>query len=498
MKLFTIGDSVSQGFMSGAAARSDLSFSTFLARAMGLQDHRFPRWQAGGHPTNLENVMRRLFRRYGANIRGLEWITVLHTINDVLDEAEDYYERGAGAENVPYPGGLESFHNVSVRGFDVADSWLVTPRLCREEIQIANRRNGGDGYLKGPNASFYRTALAVLNPSRDPRFDDHSQLKWLEHHATGEGVENVVLWLGANNALGTVIGLDINRTPGDPTRRPVALDHRARVERGWNLWHPDDFAAEYRELLDRVNGIMQRNARPDWRVFVGTVPAVTIAPLAKGIGAQMKVNGSTYFKYYTYFPFEEAFARETGIHLTFDDAVYIDDCISRYNATINNLVAEKNAGSNVPHYFVVDVAVQLSRLAWKRNNGRPTYQFPPEFDALYPPVNTKYYHADSRGRLKQGGIFGIDGIHPTAIGQGLIAHEFMLSMRAAGVPEFQNGAKLNWDTIFASDSLYQDPIPLMGEIYEHETLARHLLRLIRLFNEKRRLTGSMLVAGGEI
>ena len=31
MKLFTIGDSVSQGFMSLAAARTDLSYSTLLA-----------------------------------------------------------------------------------------------------------------------------------------------------------------------------------------------------------------------------------------------------------------------------------------------------------------------------------------------------------------------------------------------------------------------------------------------------------------------------------
>ena len=36
MRLFTIGESVTQGFMSGAAAETRLSFSTLLAEAMGL------------------------------------------------------------------------------------------------------------------------------------------------------------------------------------------------------------------------------------------------------------------------------------------------------------------------------------------------------------------------------------------------------------------------------------------------------------------------------
>ena len=61
----------------------------------------------------------------------------------------------------------------------------------------------------------YRVALKVLNPSLDPSFDRFSQLDWLQHHASGEGVDNVLLWLGANNALGTVIALKIKPTPPD-------------------------------------------------------------------------------------------------------------------------------------------------------------------------------------------------------------------------------------------------------------------------------------------
>ena len=100
MKLFTIGDSISQGFMSLAAARTELSFSTLLARCLdvmpGTDDYPIPLWGAGGLPLNIENLLRVLQRKYGSDIRGpLEWPVALATINEYLDEVEDFYERRA-------------------------------------------------------------------------------------------------------------------------------------------------------------------------------------------------------------------------------------------------------------------------------------------------------------------------------------------------------------------------------------------------------------------
>src|SRR5918998_1794371 len=105
MRLFTIGDSVSQGFMSAAAARTDLTYSTLIARSMDLklnEEYRYPNWEFEGLPLNLERAFRHLVERYGSNIRGPEWLTVLQTLNNVLDEVEDYYERGLGAADKPY------------------------------------------------------------------------------------------------------------------------------------------------------------------------------------------------------------------------------------------------------------------------------------------------------------------------------------------------------------------------------------------------------------
>jgi hypothetical protein len=78
MKLFTIGDSISQGFMSGAAARTNLAYSTLIAGCMGLEDgYEYPRWAAGGLPINLEIILRRLEKQYGDNVNPLEWALAL-------------------------------------------------------------------------------------------------------------------------------------------------------------------------------------------------------------------------------------------------------------------------------------------------------------------------------------------------------------------------------------------------------------------------------------
>ncbi|MCY1081117.1 hypothetical protein [Archangium lansingense] len=480
MKLFTIGDSISQGFRSLAAARTDQSYSTLIARVLRADPYRYPSWPHGGLPVDLELLMRRLESRYGSDIGGFEWTTVLQTINGVLDEAEDYYERGEGNEHRPYPSDDRFWHNTAFWGATVADAWQVTPAVCKQSILAA--KNNQDEFLGPPNAAFYRTALKVLNPQLDPALDGISQLGWLEQHAQdkNEGVENLLLWLGANNALETVLRLRIQQTPNNPSNRPYRLGYFERKAFGWNLWHPNDFAEEYEQLLSEVERIMARNTQKNWRVFVGTVPEVTIAPVAKGVGETFKIDGSTYYKYYTYFPFEEEFALTTKYQLTTQEALHVDRCIHQYNDTIKSLVKAANARAGQQRFFVVDLCKALHDIAWKRNDGQPQYQYPSYFDFIYPKVDSKYYHADETGRLRQGGLASLDGVHPTAIGQGLIAWEILKVMRAAGVQVHGvpiNPDALDWRAIFAGDSLYSSPIRIMKELYQHPRLAEMLVKL---------------------
>ena len=112
---------------------------------------------------------------------------------------------------------------------------------------------------------------------------DFSTISWLEHHCRNSGVENIILWLGANNALGTVLDLKIKFTDGFG-----AILGKTREERlKYNLWHPNDFKMEYETLLEKTIAALSHNKHSEWHCFVGTIPLVTIAPLAKGIGEEL-------------------------------------------------------------------------------------------------------------------------------------------------------------------------------------------------------------------
>lgn len=491
MRLFTVGDSLSQGFMSGAGARTDLAHPTLIARAMGMNpgmhnhdqgiDYYFPEWKNGGIPANMEVIFRRLNDRYGSRIKGLNWLTTLHHLNRVLDESEDYYEREEGRAENPYYGDVPYFHNVSTWSYEIADSWLVTPELCMNEIEKRKPIDGGDGWLAVANAAFYRSSLKVLSPNLE---NNYSQLDWLKHHAQTEGIENLTLWLGTNNVLRTVLHMHMTQTPGHPDIQPHRMQHLERREKGWNMWHPDDFTAEYAELLERVDEIMtNHNKARNWKVFVGNVPYLTIVPMLKGIGPKVSLGKQgNYYKNYTYVPFGEKFALKRNMYLTLHKALYIDDCIQEYNRSIQGLTdavnARHNEESSRSPYHLVDVCSAFNKMDWRRNGGEPDYQYPAYFDNLERGIDTKYYHADPEGNMQQGGLFSLDGAHPSAIGQGLIAHEFIKVMKEAGV-EFTDD--LDWEAIVKSDSLYQEPISMMQEMYRYSNLAQLMVGIVRYY-----------------
>ncbi|NJM46433.1 MAG: hypothetical protein HC860_09835 [Alkalinema sp. RU_4_3] len=476
MKLFTIGDSLSQGYMSAAAARTDLCYSTLIAQKMGLPSYDYPRWEAGGLPLNIEAILRHLQSKFGTDINWFEFPQAVLEVLDQLNISEEYYERGPGSINQPYNLQTEFFHNVAISGFDVADAWSVTAENCKAEIKVAP--NGGNDRMQGPNADFYRIANVVLNPSQKPEFDNFTQLDWYKYHAEREGVENLLLWLGSNHALGTVLGFKLNKTPNSG-QDLTQLSHQEREQ--WNLWHPNDFQREYQGLLDRVDAVIQVNRAETSNVFIGTIPLVTIIPFAKGFGKEVQITHradysdemltSVYYEYYSYF-FRDGQSKPRKGYLDKAQVLEIDETIREYNRVIRRLIAMKNQQYSQPRYHLVDTSKVLQDLAFKRNAGKPKYVLPDQFKQ-YPTFNTRFYSANQLGQLEKGGFFSLDGIHPTAIGQGIIAHEFLKVMKDAGaVPD----AELNWDRIFSSDSLYTNPIALMHELYEHDLVANLLVK----------------------
>jgi hypothetical protein len=189
-----------------------------------------------------------------------------------------------------------------------------------------------------------------------------------------------------------------------------------------------------------------------------------------------------YYQYYSYFPFSLETALASGSYLTFKDALHIDRTIAEFNRIIQSEVDLLNAAhGGEKRYHVVDIADTLSQLAWKRNKGQPTYELPEELRFIYPSLDTKYYDVRPDGHIEGGGIFSLDGIHPTASAHGIIAWEFMKVMREAGA--LDGAAKLDWNAILASDTLRTQPVRLLHEVFDHDKLVRMVLDAIRLLRD---------------
>jgi hypothetical protein len=100
-------------------------------------------------------------------------------------------------------------------------------------------------------------------------------------------------------------------------------------------------------------------------------------------------------------------------------------------------------------WHVVDMCEVLDALAVKRNQGCPTYELP----APLADLDVRYIDIAPTGALRQGGLFSLDGVHPTTSGYAVIASEFIRVMNAkarAGEPRIPDP---DFAAIRAIDSL---------------------------------------------
>lgn len=457
VKLFTIGDSLTQGFQSGSISRTDWSYPAILARALGAEPFRIPDFAGeGGLPVNLEQLIRLLAKRYGKGINLLELPAALITVQRFLDRVEDHWERDDG-NDASGTGPLH--HNVAVWGFEVGDADTLSEGLCRRVIPPP--KDNLLGQL--PEFPMYRTARRTLNPGYQEKYEAFTQVDIAAEIAATHGIENLIFALGANNALGTALSLEIKWSDEGDLQR---FAH----ERSATLWTPRHFEQLYRRLADKLAAALKNNKSKNGRVFVGNVPRVTIPPVSRGItpGAQPGEgrDGDGYYEYYTHFwIWDGDFAKDPHDypHLTREQARKIDETIEAYNDTIRTVAKEMG-------WTLVDLATVLDNLAFRRSAGKPRYEFPPALvkalkanpatknrftPAGRPILDTRFLRSRPRHKDKQrrfqGGIFSLDGVHPTTIGYGLVAHEYLKAMDV-GNPE----TLLPWDDIVAADPLVTD------------------------------------------
>jgi hypothetical protein len=273
----------------------------------------------------------------------------------------------------------------------------------------------------------------------------------------GDGIETLLVLLGANNCLASIVHLHVAWTQDADYNDP---DQKGK----YSVWQPKHFAAELDLLAKEVAKIRARH------VIWGTVPHVTIAPVARGVGTKIR-RGSRYFPYYTR-PWikDEDFSTKDDPYITSMQARAIDSAIDQYNESIVAMVAAaRKAGKD---WLLLDVAGVLDRLAARRYiadpQARPAwwtpYDLPAELKNLVPVPDSRFFGSDPTGRI-QGGMFSLDGVHPTTIAYGILAQEFINVMQAAGVIFNQRDgvtprigpAKVDFQRLVSLDSLISQP-----------------------------------------
>lgn len=431
-KLVAIGDSLTQGFQSGSIFRTELSYPALLAERLGAESFLAPEFSGeGGLPVNIERLVRMLEQRFGAALNPVEAPLAALSAQSFLDRVEDYWERGDG-KDASSTGPLH--HNLAVWGFDVEDADTVSEAACRRFIPRAK----DDLLRQMPEFSMYRTARRTLNPGFLPGNENLTQVEAAQRLAQQQGgIETLIFALGSNNALGTVTHLKIEWSEeADLFRFP----HERRA----TLWTPAHFERVYRRVAESVAKIDAD------RVYLANVPHVTIPPVSRGVtpgaapGEGRDEHG--YYEYYTRFwVWDEDFNKDPTRYprLTREQAQRIDKVIDEYNGVIADEAQKRG-------WRLVNLCQVLDDLAFRRSGGRPRYQFPKELvDALKanpktrdrftkegrPILDTRYLRTDKKqveqDRRFQGGVFSLDGVHPTTIGYGLVAYEFLKTMGEA-------------------------------------------------------------------
>jgi hypothetical protein len=423
-RLVTIGDSLTHGFQSGAIFNTDISFPAIIASEMGwYENFRRPSYRGfGGLPLNIELLLRTLEQKHGSQIDWWETALAAFNVRHFMGEVEDWWERGPGSH---VPDLLNFNHNLAVYGWDLRDVLDRTADTCQASIgkpkdqlfkQIVEDANERAAlrvlnYSAGNQA---RNSLTLLGQAAELSNEGGIQT------GKGDGIETLIVFLGANNALQTVTTLKVVWSDKGYDNLQQKINY--------TVWRPIHFEAELNKLVAEVKKIKARH------VIWGTVPHVTITPLARGVAKKVREK-SRYFPFYTRpWILDGQFDDKNDPHITEQEARAVDSAIDQYNYCIEEAVrAARSDPNDQKDWYIMDVAGMLDRLACRRYIDDPSarppwwvkYELPPELMNLQPTPDSKFFMADRDGVRQKGGLFSLDGVHPTTIAYGLLAQEFI-------------------------------------------------------------------------
>jgi len=76
-------------------------------------------------------------------------------------------------------------------------------------------------------------------------------------------------------------------------------------------------------------------------------------------------------------------------------------------------------------------------------------------------LNIRFFEIEANGKLKNGGLIALDGVHPTTCGYAIVAHEFIQVMKAQN-PDIKD---IDFDEIRRWDSLVSNPPFTLNDVF---------------------------------
>lgn len=444
--LVVIGDSLTHGVSSAAVFRPDQAWPSMVAECLGVPAPAAPGYGGplDGLPVNLACLLRRLEDEFGPKLDPFELVRLPFVLHGMLDAHEDWWERGAGARP---PRTDRRWEALGIYGWDVRDALSATAGRSLDRIAVPAH---DDLFAVRPGNDNDIAAASVLAPFGR----DATQISAARWHGDHGGIGTLVVALGANNALGTVLDKQIRWSGADHAE----LDAKS----AYNAWRPAHFAAEYAELVAAVRPITAQ------RVLLANVPHVTVAPIAHGVNpdqpGQKWRPGSRYFPFYTDPWIDESdFRPARHRHLTHQQARAVDSAIDQYNATVAGAV--RQARRDGLDWYLLDLCGVLDGLAHRRFLADPEAAEQNGWQPLALPapirdLDTRFFRSGPTGRL-QGGLFGLDGVHPTVCGYGIVAQAVLDVLERAGVPVER---AVDFTALRTRDPLLSRPPALLNQV----------------------------------
>ena len=327
-RFVTIGDSITQGFQSMAIHRTDLSWPAMVAQAYGV-NFTYPKFDGPldnpGLPMNLESLSRNIEAAIGERPLPFHEDRAIGRGLVELENIRRYWEHGEGSNE---PGAQnEFFDNLAIWGWDLRDSLSKSRQWCEQQVSARvpwHERFHLARYVGVTNANEITAVRTLWNTAMTE--EPVTQVRAAQ--ALGaEGIETLVVALGANNALKSVLKLDehIAWSQDEGFQNIDVVDEfgnpTQKCKDDYTVWTPDHFRAELDELVSEI--VKVNAAHTLWL----TVPHVTVVPLLRGVGE--KPYNSRYFARYTR-PWisDSDFDPETNRYMTGQDARAIDAATS--------------------------------------------------------------------------------------------------------------------------------------------------------------------------